>query len=741
MRHFLLFWVLLFFSQPFFSQSVKKERPKIGVVLSGGGAKGLAHIGVLKMLEQYGIPVDYIGGTSMGSIIGGLYAIGYTANQLDSVVKNVNWEDLLSDKISRRNLSVMEKDEDVKYMISFPIRESKITLPSGLISGQNIASTFQDLCSPVYNITDFSKFHIPFLCIASDIDNGQPMVIKSGSLPVAMRASMAIPTAFTPEMINGKPTLDGGMVNNFPVDEVRKMGADIIIGVDVGFNYDRPKNNLTMIQIIEQSVFMHSKEWNLTQRKGCNILILPDLTGYSTTSFNHSDSLIVKGYNAAYAQLSSIKQLAQMLKDSFGYVKPPVTPMVVKKTDYYIDNIKIEGLSKISDKFILRKIPFAIPGEVKVADIESFIKLMYGTWFFQRFSYSVEVDENGKTNLVFKAQEKNTNYFRAGLHYDNDFKTTLVLNTSFRNVFTKGSKITLDLALGENPFFSVMYYKNSGWASRSDLFFWSKFIPDYGFKFQTHNYEIYAYDNDEKTASLGFVDVTSEFFLQGNVTNNNVFGVGILSDYTKVSSRIATTTGYDLKSHYMNVRAYYKSDSYDQAFFPSSGEKIFLEAKFVKGLSADVKSQPFFLQAKLRSDFVQAISRKLSVSESINAGFTFKDTITSPYWFYLGGLNPNDLRGLMPFVGLDFMQRAGNHVCSARFDFQWEMWNDNFLILKTNVGKTSRTVEDFLSYQQMIYGAGISYGYRSPIGPMELTVMTSDKTKGLSAYVSIGFWF
>ena len=312
------------------AQTSVTKRPKVGLVLSGGGAKGLAHIGVIKVLEEAGIPIDYIGGTSMGSIVGGLYAIGYSSRQLDSIVRTIDWEEFLTDKVARRSLSMIEKDEEIKYLFAFPIREKKISLPSAIVEGQNISSMFSKLTSSVYNIKDFSQFPIPFLCMATDIEKGKPVVLKSGSLAAAMRASMAIPTVFSPEIIDGQEMLDGGLLNNFPVEEVKNMGADIIIGVDVGFRFYKKEEMNSMLKIMEQSIFMHSIESSQLSQKACNILITPRLAGYNASSFNKADSLIKRGEWAARQQFEKLRELAVYLRSFndtskllrfFGYSK------------------------------------------------------------------------------------------------------------------------------------------------------------------------------------------------------------------------------------------------------------------------------------------------------------------------------------------------------------------------------------------------------------------------------------
>ena len=229
----LLFLSLCFLQLAVAQDSIKKNRPKIGLILSGGGAKGFAHIGVLKVLEQAGVKIDYIGGTSMGAVVGGLYASGYNATQIDSIFKNTNFDELLQDYIPRSSKSFFEKRNDEMYALALPVNKFKVGIPIALSKGMYNYNLLAKLTHKVRHIRDFNQLPIPFLCIATDIEKGEPVILDKGYLAQAMMASSAFPSLFSPVVIDGKLLIDGGVVNNYPVDEVRKMGADIIIGVDV----------------------------------------------------------------------------------------------------------------------------------------------------------------------------------------------------------------------------------------------------------------------------------------------------------------------------------------------------------------------------------------------------------------------------------------------------------------------------------------------------------------------------
>jgi len=297
------------------------KRPKIGLVLSGGGAKGFAHVGALKVIEEAGIPVDFITGTSVGSIVGGLYAVGYDASMLEDIIKNQNWEELLSNAHKREYIPAITKEEQSRYLISLPIETKKITIPSGLLNGQNVMELFSYLIYGYHDVNDFSKLPVPFECIAADIATGEEIVLKKGYLPKAIRASMAVPAAIAACEIDGRMLVDGGIVNNFPVDRCREMGADIIIGIDIQDDLLTKDKIKSIPDVISQLSSLMSIERSEKNRKNVNILIKPDISGYSATSFD-TESAIVLMKRGEEAARKILPQLIRM-RDSLGIM--PVT--------------------------------------------------------------------------------------------------------------------------------------------------------------------------------------------------------------------------------------------------------------------------------------------------------------------------------------------------------------------------------------------------------------------------------
>ena len=318
---------LLFIPALLKAQPRPAHRKKVGVVLSGGGAKGMAHIGVLKVIEKAGIPIDYVVGTSMGSIIGGLYSIGYSPEQLDSMVRRQDWTFLLSDKIPRSEQNLSERDASQKYVFSIPFGKGvKAEVFGGLIRGQNLANLFSELTIGYHDSINFNKLPIPFACVSENIVNGNEVNFHEGVLATAMRASMAIPGVFTPVRLDSMVLVDGGVVNNYPVNVARAMGADLIIGVDVQSEL-KPAGELNSAgAILGQLVNLMGQDLYKKNLKETTTYIKVNVEGYSAASFTPSaiDTLIMRGEEAAMAQDSALMALKSQLGLDSTYMPQPI---------------------------------------------------------------------------------------------------------------------------------------------------------------------------------------------------------------------------------------------------------------------------------------------------------------------------------------------------------------------------------------------------------------------------------
>ena len=274
----LLLITILFISAVLFSQeNQQKKDVKVGLVLSGGGAKGMAHIGALKVIEELGVRIDYIGGTSTGAIVGGLYAVGYSAVQIDSIFKEINFSELIQDDLPRSTKTFFEKYESERYALTLPFQDFKISLPSSISKGQNMYDLFSKLTLHVNDIEDFNELPIPFFCIATNIESGKETILNKGYLPRAVAASSALPTLFNPVKLGDSIFIDGGITNNYPIDRVRAMGADIIIGIDVQDSLKTRENLKSIIEIFGQINNYEIIELMKEKRNKTDIYIHPNI--------------------------------------------------------------------------------------------------------------------------------------------------------------------------------------------------------------------------------------------------------------------------------------------------------------------------------------------------------------------------------------------------------------------------------------------------------------------------------
>ncbi|MDQ7054494.1 MAG: patatin-like phospholipase family protein, partial [candidate division KSB1 bacterium] len=333
----------LAFSQP--------SGPKVGLALSGGGAKGFAHIGVLKVIDEIGLPVHYISGTSMGAIIGAMYAIGYHPDEIERIVKSTDWQDLFSDEADYRFISMTEKAWNSRYLGRLYLQNGSFLLPAGLIEGQKISSMLSRLTWSVHHVTDFTRFPIPFVALATDIITGQPVPLVSGYLPDALRASLALPSIFTPVKLNGKLLVDGGLVRNLPAQDVRDLGADIVIGVDVGQPLRSAERLKSFVEIIDQALSLSAAFSTREQRELCDILIVPQLDDLSFSSFNQADRLIRLGEAAARRQLPQLLALRDSLRDASARERREHAS-IARIDSLYIVDVEMHGLRRVSKSLV-----------------------------------------------------------------------------------------------------------------------------------------------------------------------------------------------------------------------------------------------------------------------------------------------------------------------------------------------------------------------------------------------------
>ncbi len=705
-----------------------ERRPKIGLVLSGGGARGIAHVGVIKVLEEAGIGVDYIAGTSMGSIVGAMYAIGYDAATLEKLALTMDWNDILDDRVSHRHLSMQEKLGDGRYAFSFPLRNGQVSLPSGYIPGQKLAMELARLTLPVHNARDFNTFTIPFICVATDIETGKAKVFDRGYLPDALRASMAIPSIFIPVEIDGHLYADGGIVLNFPVSETRARGADIIIGVDVQTPLYRKDELNSLARIMEQSVYFLGEISNERERALCDTLITPDVNGFTASSFENPGELIRRGEEAARAKLPEILAL---LKTAPTGRTAPTVPLASRDEKRFITAIRIRGLDKVSKSLVRGALGLKTPAMMSYEDIESAIDRVYGTMFFERVEYRLEPDPPGE-RLVIRVKESTTNWFKVGIHYDSDSNAALLLNTTFRNIAGEGSKLSIDLNLSENPMMETSYIIQTGLRPGigAGLIFWYS------------QYDVFIYQNTELVADLDYRTFGGDFMLFTTFSNPFALGAAIQKQYISIEKKIAPPDWEGGSMDFLNYYAFMMLDTLDRVVFTRSGLFLYLEAMRI-GMGSGAEEKTLYHPVYKYSAQVSTalpVHRRFTIQLGAYGGSIRGHTVYAPHLFYMGSVYSN-ARGIYPFMGLHYMEVSGRHMAVVYGALQLEPWREFFVSLKANAGKMTERREDLENTDDLLLGYGLSLGALSVIGPLEFTVAKGAGKDEIILHVNIGYRF
>lgn len=693
----------------------KQDRPKIGLALSGGGAKGLAHIGVLKVLEEAGVPIDYIAGTSMGSIVGGLYAIGYRADELEKLAINTDWTDLLTDEVNRQYVAMEEKIWDGRYMGSFPISKRGVQLPSGLIAGQKLSNLLSRLTWSAHHINDFKQLPIPFVCVAADIVTGEAVPIDSGFLPDAIRASMAIPTVFTPIKLDNRLLVDGGLVRNLPAEDVKRLGADIVIGVDVSFTLLPEQDIRSFLDIITQSLSFVEAQSREKQHRLCKILIQPDITGLSMFSFNNAAEIIGRGETAARAMLPQIKALMDSLHETtdqqFKFIPPKVDSI-------YINTVNFRGLQDVSRRLVLAELDIQSPTWISAKDLGNAIDRVYSSQFFERVTYKLIPSDKG-SELIVRVIEKNTDLFRFGLRYDSYFKAALLLNTTFRNLAEHGSNLVLDVKLGEQSSVDLQYFIHTGFRERFGLHATANYTSE----------TIDIYEMKERVANMRLRSVTGETLMGTIFSTKAITGVGLRGEFLKISPRIGADTLRSAEYKFISLYGRIWMDTFDRAVFPSEGQSV-----RISGVIADkrIASNVTFTQLHLDWQSVFPLHSRVSILSRFQLGATAGSKIPLTYKFIIGGTDS--------FLGLKYQERCGNYLQAVQLGLQLEPWSKRFILLRWNIGNTSDRWKNLLIKNRAITGFGATAGVATPIGPVELTMMGGSWHQFM-VYFNLGYKF
>ncbi|MGC4040812.1 MAG: patatin-like phospholipase family protein [Flavobacterium sp.] len=724
---------------PFASKAqdtLKKPRPKVGLVLSGGGAKGFAHIGVLKVLEEAGVKIDYIAGTSMGAVVGGLYASGYNASQIDSIFYNTNFDELLQDYIPRSSKSFYEKRNDQMYAISLPFRKLKFGIPIAFSKGMYNYNLLSKLTHKVRNINDFNKLPIPFLCIATDIEKGEEVVLRNGYLPQAMLASSAFPSLFSPVEIDGRLLIDGGVVNNYPVEEIRKMGADIVIGVDVQDDLKDRKSLKDATRILVQITNLDMIKAMKEKQKLTDIYIKPDVSNYGVISFDEGRDIVRIGEKAAMAVYDQIKKLG----DTTGNYK--LNHLQTSHDSLMIKNISMNTIDNYTRAYVLGKLRFKTGKKISYDDLKTGINNINATQNFSNISYTIEGNDEGDELKLMLTENPTKTFLKFGLHYDGLYKSAILANITQKKSLFKNDVLSFDLALGDNIRYNLDYYIDNG-------FYWSFGLKS---RYNTFNKNVTTdFQDGQLLAQLGlksinidYQDFTNQAYLQTVFIQKFLIGAGLEYKYLKIESdNLSDINPTFEKSSYLSAFGYATYDSYDNKMFPKSGLMFSGEIQSYLHSSDYTKRFSRFSIAKGEIGFAKTFYKKLTLKVVSEAGFSIGKDSVHYFDFVLGGYGFGMINNFRHFYGYDFLSIAADSYIKSCFTLDYEFYKKNHINVSANYANAENGLFEngnWLS-RPTYNGYAIGYGLESIIGPIEIKYSWSPELSKGFTYFSVGFPF
>ena len=728
MRKYLIFLLaMLFFLSP-----ASGQRKKVGVVLMGGGAKGFAHVGALKVLEEAGIPIDYIAGTSMGAIVGGLYSIGYDSRTLDSLIHKQDWMHLLTDDVYRYNLTGAEREKAQTYIVSINYAKQGIKLPSGIVDGQNILNLLLDLTTGYHDELNFRKLPIPFSCVAADVKSGKEVVLNSGSLPVAMRSSMAIPGFFSPVKLDSMLLIDGGILNNYPVDVVRKMGADIVIGIS--FEKDEKKVEKDMGSILELTHDFENflgKEKFDQNLKNTDLPIRVNLGKYSIASFqmDEIDSIMRIGEATTRKKWDELNELKKQLDISDNNLTPYIHNPYIGLDTLSIRSVHVEGLSPEDEQMVLNRI--RIQPKISRADLQNSISSLYGTNLFSKVHYRLE-NARPPYDLVLEVEKKNIRNLNIGVRFDTEELASVLVNTSIRLKTTLNSTFGVTARLNRNPYLLVDYSLNRSVLHKG------------GVKIKTAKNDINIFDKGKLAYNLGFYQNSihvnfSEFYFY-NIKLQ--LGANIDHFYYLYELKNARHPELNLETKpYIN---YLLSGSYDNLNNINSPTKgMYFNFRYTLTTNNFYQLEGKNPMQAFSFTFFKPIelNRKFTLSPQITGRIIVSDTVPFIYSNLVGGQWDNQyVNQQISLQGLQGMEIFKKSVVKTQVNLKYNINKSHGIQLALDYTLQHDNPLQILKCKA-IFGGSLGYLYNTLIGPITLRLSYSDRTKEIYPYISAGYYF
>ena len=748
-----IFIAIMLFLLHFSGVAQVNRRPTVGLVLSGGGAKGLAHIGVIKVLEEAGFQADVVTGTSMGSIIGALHAIGYDGDDLSRVNRDANWDILLTNDIPFDRIFYPEKYNYKRFVLDLPVSSDGFGIPAGLIDGQELSLLFSKLTFRTAGVQEFDDYPLPFRCVAADLVKAEPYVFRSGDLATGMRSSMAIPSVFSPVQTDSNTLLvDGGVYRNFPAQEAKDMGADYLLGVYVGFPDKVKAEDLEdLASILTRTTLLSGTKDVQEQVKLVDFLIVPDLQGFTSSSFFDGMEIEKLGEAAARSVFPQLKRIA----DSINSKGPPPPRKTLPQNDsIWITDIKINHLDFTGEDFLLKKSGLEPDMWVTPDILAEAIYLAFGTLYYEKITYQFNPLPDGM-QLVLNVKERPRSYVHAAIHWDNFFGIGIIMGFSTHNLLLQGTKMNIIVDISRYPQFRLDYNKYFG--VRHNFYASLYAVGDYS--------KLPVYEDGNRVGIAKDDYFSAGFSMNYVIRTNSRFGLGMQYRLSNLRPDDALKLIYPVFTfnkvgfHATETWLQFEHNNLNNNLYPRTGTRASAELKYVFtgkeymtfGTSdsneiGDIRfdAEPFWRFSAGFENYLP-LGKKGSFISGADLGLTSSNVLLTDL-FYLGGYRYNLRRNHVPFLGLNVNEGLSYNFVKLQAGIQWEALKGLMAGLRANYLIASDLPrEEFNSIfgdEAIRYpGLGGGFDYKTPIGPLSIWFGSLANKWTPTWYLNFGFTF
>ena len=715
-----------------------RKRKKVAVVLSGGGAKGVAHIGALKVIEKAGLPIDIITGTSMGSLVGGLYAIGYNAHSLDSIARAMNWGYVLSDREDMSRQNIEDRKRQNTYMLSRGLmigRRDNNT--GGFIKGKNLELLLQRLCMGYTDSMDFNRLPIPFACVATNIVDKSEVDLTSGILPQAMRASMAIPAVFSPVRVGKQVLCDGGLCNNYPADLAKKLGADVIIGVTVQDSLRESEELNSTMDILMQIIDLNTLNKYNDNLAITDVAVRVDPKGYSAASFTPAavDTLLRRGEEEAMRHWDDFMALKDAIDIGPDFEPVRLSPL---RPSVMTDKVRIvgctfENMSPQDERFLRQKFHLNRLDSIDSKGEAMITTSMRIDLFFQSATSRL-VEEGEGYRLVLTAGNRKTSQLNLGFRFDTEEIVALQLNANLplKQTLLFSSDLTLRLGKRILAGGEIMYHPQGLRLTR----------PVFSYYYRHNDMDVYYEGEREYTVLYNHHQAAIEP-LNFSIRNFN-FRIGVRWDYFNFSNKLQSSDSREVKfdnDHYFSYRASVNFNSEDNWYFPSRGSRFLAGYAYITTNFASLNGFRGVsdVSASWRKSF--ALSERFTIQPLLYGRLLFGQEIPHIWGNLIGGnVFGHYVEQQMPLAGLGHVEYAERHFAAVQLQAQQRIGRIHYVLLKASVAQHASELEDLLKSKTLL-GGQLAYYYNSMFGPLGATLGYSNRTRTPYFYINLGYEF